>query len=153
KKSVRTLSKIIPGRPEPGRELFAELVGHGIDQELADQLISTASKGNPAPKELRKRVRKLITDQVIIAPAAELDAKARIVTAFVGPTGVGKTTTIAKIAGHASIKMKKKVAVISTDMFRVGGQEQLVRFGELLGIPTYGCADVASLKDLVASLE
>ena len=38
-------------------------------------------------------------------------------------------------------------------MFRIGGQDQLLRFGELLGIPTYGCADVAALKDLVASLE
>jgi flagellar biosynthesis protein FlhF len=38
-------------------------------------------------------------------------------------------------------------------MFRIGGHEQLSRFGELLGIPTYGCSDVASLKDLVESLE
>jgi flagellar biosynthesis protein FlhF len=49
--------------------------------------------------------------------------------------------------------MKKKVALISTDMFRIGGHEHLSRFGELLGIPTYGCADVATLKELVASLE
>jgi flagellar biosynthesis protein FlhF len=76
-----------------------------------------------------------------------------MVTVLVGPTGVGKTTTIAKIAGHASVRMKKKVAMISTDLSRVGGQEQLSRFGELLGIPTYSCADLTTLKDLVRSMD
>jgi flagellar biosynthesis protein FlhF len=152
KKSMQTLSRSIPANPQPGGGLFAELVGQGIDQDLADRFIADASKGNPAPTELRERVRRLIADQPIIAPAAELHAKTRLVTALVGPTGVGKTTTIAKIAGHALIRMKKKVAVISTDMFRVGGQEQLIRFGELLGVPAYGCSDVSSLKELVASL-
>src|SRR5262249_17294392 len=83
----------------------------------------------------------------------ELYAKTPVVSVFVGPTGVGKTTTIAKIAGHASIRMKKKVALISTDTVRVGGHEQLARMGELLGIPTYSCADGSTLKDLVASLD
>jgi flagellar biosynthesis protein FlhF len=153
KKSLRTLSRSMPAKSELGGGLFAELVGQGIDEDVADRFIATASKGNPAPTELRERVRRLIADQPIVAPAAELHAKTRVVTALVGPTGVGKTTTIAKIAGHAAIRMKKKVAVISTDMFRVGGQEQLMRFGELLGIPAYGCSDVASLKELVASLD
>ncbi len=153
KKSFRTLSKVIPGKAELNGGVFAELVGQGVDHDLADQFVSTASRGNPTPSELRERVRRLIAEELIIAPPAELRAKTRMVTAFVGSTGVGKTTTIAKIAGHASIRMKKKVALISTDMFRIGGQEHLSRFGELLGIPTYGCADVAALKDLVASLD
>jgi flagellar biosynthesis protein FlhF len=152
KKSFRTFSKAMPSNSESGGGLYSELLGQGIDHDLADHLISTASRGKPAPTELRERVRRLLADQLVIAPPAELHAKTRMVSAFVGPTGVGKTTTIAKIAGHASIRMKKKVALISTDMFRIGGQEQLTRFGELLGIPTYGCADVATLKDLVASL-
>ena len=80
-------------------------------------------------------------------------AKTPMVSVFVGPTGVGKTTTIAKIAGHATLRMKKKVALISTDMFRIGGQEQLLRFGELLGVPTYGCADLSTLRELIASLD
>jgi len=153
KKSFRTLSKAMPAKSDLNGGLFAELVGQGIDQDLADQFVSGALRGNPAPTELRERVRRLLAQQVIIAPPAELQAKSRMVTAFVGSTGVGKTTTIAKIAGHAAIRMKKKVALISTDMFRIGGHEHLSRVGELLGIPTYGCADVATLKELVASLE
>jgi flagellar biosynthesis protein FlhF len=152
KNSFRSLSKAIPAKSDVGG-IFAELVRQGIDHDLADHLITTASRGNPAPTELRGRVRRLLADQLIIAAPAELQAKTAMISAFVGPTGVGKTTTIAKIAGHAAIRMKKRVALISTDMIRIGGQEQLARLGELLGIPTYGCADIATLKDLVASLD
>jgi len=154
KKSLRSLSQALPSKSQDfGGGLFAEMVTSGISHELADHLITTAAKGKPTPSELRDRVRRLLSDQLVVAPPAELNAKARIVSVFVGPTGVGKTTTIAKIAGHASIRLKKKVALISTDMFRVGGQEQLSRFGELLGIPAYGCADISTLKSLVASLD
>ncbi len=152
KKSMRSLSKAIPAKSEDGG-LFSELVNHGIEHDLADHLITTASRGKPAPTELRERVRRLLADQLTVAPPAELQARTRMISAFVGPTGVGKTTTIAKIAGHASIRLKKKVALISTDMIRIGGQEQLMRLGELLGIPTYGCSDVSTLKDLVDSLD
>jgi flagellar biosynthesis protein FlhF len=130
-----------------------ELVSQGIDHDLADQFLSAASQGRPGAKKMRERVRGLIADRLIIAPPVELEAKTRLVSVFLGSTGVGKTTTIAKIAGHASITMKKRVALISTDMLRVGGQEPLMRFGELLGIPTYGCADISKLHDLVESLD
>jgi flagellar biosynthesis protein FlhF len=153
KKSFRSLSKAIPSKSELGGGLYAELLSQGIDADFADHLISTASRGKPAPTELRERVRRLLGDQLVIAQPAEWQARTRIVSVFVGPTGVGKTTTIAKIAGHAALRMKKKVALISTDMFRIGGQEQLIRFGELLGVPTYGCADVSTLHDLISSLD
>jgi flagellar biosynthesis protein FlhF len=153
KKSFRTLSRVMPGKTNSSGGLYAELISQGIDHDVADQFISSASYGNPAPTELRERVRRKIADQLIVAPPSELHARSRLVATFVGATGVGKTTTIAKIAGHAAIRMKKKVAMISTDMFRIGGHEQLSRFGELLGIPTYGCSDLATLKDLVATLD
>jgi flagellar biosynthesis protein FlhF len=153
KKSFRSLKKAIPPKSELGGGLYAELLSQGIDADFADHLITTASRGKPAPTELRERVRRLLGDQLVIAQPAELLAKTRLVSVFVGPTGVGKTTTMAKIAGHAALRMKKKVALVSTDMFRIGGQEQLIRFGELLGVPTYGCADVSTLHELIASLD
>jgi flagellar biosynthesis protein FlhF len=153
KRSFRSLSKALPGPTAMIGGLFSELVSQGIEHDIADQFISSASQGNPAPTELRERVRRKIADQLIIAPPSELQARTRLVSVFIGATGVGKTTTIAKIAGHAVARMKKKVAMISTDNFRIGGQEQLFHFGDLLGIPTYACADVGALKDVVESLE
>src|SRR5262249_2843432 len=69
-----------------------------------------------------------------------------------GPTGSGKTTTIAKLAAHAKARHKKRVALISTDMFRVGGHDQLARYGDLLGIPTYACSEIGAIRDMVESL-
>jgi len=58
------------------------------------------------------------------------------VVAFVGTTGVGKTTTIAKLAARFALRYgREKVALITTDSFRIGAQEQLRTYGRILGIP------------------
>src|SRR5262245_58940192 len=122
KRSVRLIGKAMPGTTADAGGIFAELVGQGIDHEVADQLVTKESRGNPSPSELRERVRRGLAEMLIIDPAAELIGRTQVVSAFVGPTGAGKTTTIAKLAGHAKVRHKKRVALISTDMFRVGGQ-------------------------------
>jgi flagellar biosynthesis protein FlhF len=153
KRSLKTLGKSMPAKAENGGGIYGELVNQGIEPDLADSLIQSASRGNPTPNELRSRVRRLLGDMIVVDPPAELHAKSRIVSVFVGPTGVGKTTTIAKIAGQAATRFKKKVALITTDMMRVGSQDQLTRFGALLGVPAYTCSDVSTLKDLIESLD
>lgn len=55
--------------------------------------------------------------------------------AFIGPTGVGKTTTIAKIAAIKSLDSKKKVGLITIDTYRIGAVEQLKIYADILGIP------------------
>ncbi len=58
------------------------------------------------------------------------------IVAFVGTTGVGKTTTIAKLAARFALRHgRDKVALITTDSFRIGAQEQLRTYGRILGIP------------------
>jgi len=153
KRSVRSLGKAIPSTTDSGNGLYGELIAQGIDADTADHLIVTASHGGPSPTEARNRVRKLLAEMIVIDPPAELQAKARMVSVFVGPTGVGKTTTIAKIAGQAVARYNKKVALITTDMMRVGSQDQLSRFGALLNIPAYTCSDTSTLTNLIQSLD
>ncbi len=153
KRSIRSLGKAIPSKADPSGGLYGELVSQGIDPETADHLIVTASDGDPSPGESRNRVRRMLADMITIDPPAELQAKARMVSVFVGPTGVGKTTTIAKIAGQAVARYNKKVALITTDMRRVGSQDQLSRFGALLNVPAYTCSDVSTLTNLIQSLD
>lgn len=153
KRSLKSIGRSIPSVGEhPSSGLYGELVTQGIDTEVADNLILSASYGNPAPAELRNRVRRLLGDAIAVDPPAELHAKSRIVSIFIGPTGSGKTTAIAKIAGQASTRFKKKVAAITTDMMRIGGQDQLTRYGALLGVPAYTCSDPATLKSTIESL-
>jgi flagellar biosynthesis protein FlhF len=56
--------------------------------------------------------------------------------AFIGPTGVGKTTTLAKLAAQMSLKGARKVGLISLDTYRIGAAEQLASYGRILGLPT-----------------
>lgn len=61
--------------------------------------------------------------------------RVRKTNVFIGPTGVGKTTTIAKIAGHESLVNKKKVGLLTIDTYRIGAVEQLRTYAEILKLP------------------
>lgn len=77
------------------------------------------------------------------------------VFAIVGPTGVGKTTTIAKLAARYALQGRPEdVALVTTDTFRIGAREQLETFGEILGAPVYQAGDgnrLAEVLDLLSS--
>ena len=74
------------------------------------------------------------------------------VVALVGPTGVGKTTTIAKLAARSALVDNKKVAIATLDSFRVGGEEQMRIFADLIGVPLYVVAEPEDLQDQVGRL-
>jgi flagellar biosynthesis protein FlhF len=75
---------------------------------------------------------------------------------FVGPTGVGKTTTIAKIAAHAIMKENKKVALITMDTYRIGAIDQLKTYSKILDIPleiAYNYEDFVKAKKKLADFD
>jgi flagellar biosynthesis protein FlhF len=61
--------------------------------------------------------------------------KSKRVKAFIGPTGVGKTTTLAKLAAHYAIDRKLSVGLVTTDTFRIAAAEQLKVYAKILNIP------------------
>jgi flagellar biosynthesis protein FlhF len=72
------------------------------------------------------------------------------VFALIGPTGVGKTTTVAKIAAQYAMRHGAgQVALITADVYRIGAQEQLRSFGQMLGVPVHVAHDRAALQDLL----
>jgi flagellar biosynthesis protein FlhF len=73
--------------------------------------------------------------------------------ALVGPTGVGKTTTIAKIAAHEQLAKGRNVGLITIDEYRVGGIEQLGRYAELIGCPMQVASDARTLETALRRLE
>jgi flagellar biosynthesis protein FlhF len=72
------------------------------------------------------------------------------VFALTGPTGVGKTTTVAKIAAQYAMQHgAAQVALITADVYRIGAQEQLRSFGQMLGVPVHVAHDRAALQELL----
>jgi len=75
------------------------------------------------------------------------------VYALVGPTGVGKTTTLAKLAARCVARAgREQVAMLTTDMFRIGAVEQLQIYGRLLGVPAHSVSDADELKQALGQL-
>jgi flagellar biosynthesis protein FlhF len=118
--------------PAPATSLAARLAAAGIDPALA----ATVAASVPA-----RQHRALTPTAVRNSLAAHLariaagdEAFARI-EVFVGPPGVGKTTTIAKIAAQERVRRKRSLGVVSADAFRAGAVEQLRTYAAIIGAP------------------
>ena len=69
--------------------------------------------------------------------------------AFIGPTGVGKTTTLAKLAAHFHLRMSKRITLITIDTYRIGAIEQLKTYGRILGLPLEVAVSPEELKEII----
>ncbi|MDF1589416.1 MAG: flagellar biosynthesis protein FlhF [Gammaproteobacteria bacterium] len=105
----------------------------GVQVELAKKLTSQTNPADDLETAWRHSLGALASQ--IDIPKTDIINTGGI-TALVGPTGVGKTTTIAKIAARCALKHgAKNVALITTDCYRIGGQEQLRTYARILGVP------------------
>lgn len=94
--------------------------------------------------EAEEPLAQALASELSFAPPATIGGPR--ITALVGPTGVGKTTTIAKIAAVAALIQKREVALVSLDHYRVGGTEQLEQYADLIGVPLEVAHDLSSLN-------
>ena len=74
--------------------------------------------------------------------------------ALIGPTGVGKTTTVAKLAARAVVRFgASRVALLTTDSYRIGAYDQLRIYGKILGVPVHAVRDTADLRLTLSALK
>lgn len=124
-------------------EMMEHLVSRGVEEALADEAVRQAMAGAPnqGTATLLAGLRQALSERVVAGRAPWLPDSHRRVIALVGPTGVGKTTTLAKIAARAIMESKLKVALVTVDTYRIGASEQVTRYGEIMGVPTYVARD------------
>lgn len=118
--------------------LYNTMLNNEVSEQYANQIIDEVEKLNkpnmPFDYALANIYQKMILKfgkPVVITPAE----KGPKVVFFVGPTGVGKTTTIAKIASKFSVEEGKKVVLLTADTYRIAAAEQLRTYANILDIP------------------
>ena len=131
--------------------LAAEAVGAAYSEYRVAFKLETpaeASRVEPGERETAMLARNL-AERIRVTGGIRLRPGRPTTVALVGPTGVGKTTSLAKLAALAKIQQGKKVGIISADSFRMGANEQLELFGRTAGIavkPVFSPADVAQAQ-------
>lgn len=125
------------------RELFAlhqRMLFQGIEENIALDLIEKinrimSSENVLKNEELKSCLIHAFEKTGLRASPIKMEQGKQKIVAFVGTTGVGKTTTIAKLAAIQAIKMRKRVALITLDNYRIAGIEQLKIYAKIIGIP------------------
>ncbi|NTV09437.1 MAG: flagellar biosynthesis protein FlhF [Zoogloea sp.] len=139
-------------RGEPVKtQVMADLLEAGFSAQLARELTEAASGSNP--QEARMQVKHALNGSLrALATDADIIDRGGVY-ALVGPTGVGKTTTTAKLAARCVVRHgADKLALITTDGYRIGAHEQLRIYGRILGVPVFVVRDAADLRQTLAEL-
>jgi flagellar biosynthesis protein FlhF len=131
-------------RKEPIRALLIkQLLKGGFTETLADQLAGMVPEDIPL-HEAWQQIEKLLNQQLHVGDDEIMRQGGAV--ALLGPTGVGKTTTIAKLAARFAMKHgAEQVALITTDHYRIGAQDQLQTYGRIMGCQVRAVSNVEEL--------
>jgi len=147
---------------DPLVEHYSRLIEQEVTQELANQLIldaktltnagASAANGQASsdePSHRQQMIQAIASHIPVTGEESELprspDGRPHVV-ALIGPTGVGKTTTVAKLAANFKLRRKLNVALITLDTYRIAAVEQLKTYAGIIGLPLH----VASSPEQVA---
>ena len=144
-------------RLNPGAiEVYGRLIRSGIAEPYAQLFLEKGGAfkedGTLPSKDLHERVFKEVMKVIQVTDPFSHDS-GQAISALVGPTGVGKTTTIAKLAANLSLKQKKSVGLISIDNYRIAAVDQLKTYAAILGIPCFAALSSSELEFALERME
>ncbi|MFI4882935.1 MAG: hypothetical protein ACIAQU_10165, partial [Phycisphaerales bacterium JB064] len=126
---------------EPLAEVYISLIESEIDRELADEVVSRVRHSLTRDEladahTVRASAMGALSDCIPVAtPGRGRTGEGPLTIALVGPTGVGKTTTIAKLAAAYKLRRGLRVGLITTDTFRIAAVEQLRTYASIISVP------------------
>jgi flagellar biosynthesis protein FlhF len=134
--------------------LCSRMVSQGIEESVIKKILENAGvlsgRSDLSTADARNRIIRTLMQMLHVTDPFSNTGDRQQIAAFVGTTGVGKTTTIAKIAATLLMQHKKSVGLVSIDTYRIGAMEQLKNYADILGIP---CFQAFTPKDLLLALE
>ncbi|NND36939.1 MAG: flagellar biosynthesis protein FlhF [Gammaproteobacteria bacterium] len=130
--------------------VMRHLTGLGVTPDVVRDLTSDIEPGSSADDSWTTSLRKLVDELPVCDEDIVMDGG---IFAVIGPTGAGKTTSIAKLAArYALTKDADDIALVTTDTFRIGARAQLETFGEILGVLVHQANDAESLNETLRNL-
>jgi flagellar biosynthesis protein FlhF len=141
----------LPGRDPAGASIMRDMLAAGFSATLAREMLETLPKGDAEQAQAWMRNTLMKRLNVMQSETDMLDGGG--VFALMGPTGAGKTTTTAKLAARFVVRHgADKLALLTTDSYRIGGHEQLRIYGKILGVTVHAVRDAADLRLALSEL-
>ncbi len=128
--------KVHPQFPQLYAQLVEAEIASDLARELLDQLPDMSGWNLQARTHMAESaLRALMTDKIICSGPITLTPGRMKTVALIGPTGVGKTTTIAKLAAQFALVENHRVGLLTMDTYRIAAVEQLKTYGQIINIP------------------
>jgi flagellar biosynthesis protein FlhF len=143
--------------PEALFHVFTSLIEADVDETTVREWIERL-RGEGVPRSLddaavvMNRVAEYLEAEISVSGPITTDANKCRVVALVGPTGVGKTTTIAKLAANYRLREKRRVGLITVDTYRVAAVEQLRTYADIIDLPMEVVATPREMREAVARM-
>jgi flagellar biosynthesis protein FlhF len=147
-----------PQIPEALFEHYSSLIQNQVAEELARDIIRVLQKElRPEHHCKTEYVREKLAEQIeklipTTGPITRKKTTGPHVVALIGPTGVGKTTTLAKLAANLKLREKHRVGLITLDTYRIAAVDQLKRYADIIGSPLKVVGNAEELRESVIGM-
>jgi flagellar biosynthesis protein FlhF len=143
--------------PEAMFHVFTDMIEAEVDESIARSFVDRICANRDAHELgdsmlVKARVAQMLEDEIAVAGPILAGADTCRVVALVGPTGVGKTTTIAKLAANYRLREKRRVGLITVDTYRVAAVEQLRTYADIIDLPMEVVATPREMREAVARM-
>ena len=153
----RTARATHPELPEALFKCFTDMIEADVTEETARELIDRV-RAEVEPERLldtllvKSKIARIVEAEITVTGPIRIEPGRRTLVALVGPTGVGKTTTIAKLAANYRLREKKRVGLITVDTYRIAAVDQLRTYADIIDLPMEVVATPRQLREASARL-
>jgi flagellar biosynthesis protein FlhF len=155
---LREQSHQTPGHQVPDTifQIYTQMIEADIEEPIAQELIERLQQDPEVdlqqPGSAAAQLVAMLAAEITVTGPIQAQAEQGKVVALVGPTGVGKTTTIAKLAANYRLRENKRVGLITVDTYRIAAVEQLRTYAEIIDLPMEIVSTPREMREAIARM-